>query len=167
MGGLSGHFLPTMRDHGWRKGRSTPSNALGKSAAKDALKNPVPQPISSTGPSTRVVGALGSTFSQSSSPSALLLGVAVVRRGATGEILDDARFETRFHHTGCIPCQARSTRSQHARACVRGSAWPASATMASALLGSSSRNSLGPLHRYHAVAAAVQNEHLCCGWYRG
>ena len=41
----------------------------------------------------------------------------------------------------CIPRQSRSTRSQHARACVRGNAWPASATMASALLGSSSRNS--------------------------
>ena len=85
--------------------------------------------------------ALGSTFSQSSSPSALLFGVAVVRRGTAGEILHDACFETRFRHTGCISRQARSARSQHAWACVRGSAWPASATMASALLGSSSRNS--------------------------
>ena len=166
MGDLGGHFLPTMRDHRRREVgqlQAAPREERGQGRAQKACATTDFEHWAFY----YISSALGGACGQSGGPNALLIGVAVVRRGAAGEILDDARFETCFRHTGRISRQARSTRSQHARACVRGSAWPASATMASALLGSRLAQFLGPLHGCHAVAAAVQNEHLCCDRYGG
>ena len=121
MGDLGSHVLPTMRDHGRREVGQL-QTTLGKERGQGCAQKARAAADFEHRAFYYIVGAPGGALGQSGGTNALLLGVAIVRRGATGEILNDARLKTRCRHTGCIPRQARSTCSQHALGCVRGSA---------------------------------------------